>query len=477
MTKRWTVIFTVVVLAAAACGTGGSSPTPGGTTSATGSPAATASTAASATASAASATGSAGASGSPAASGSAGASATASPAAVCNAAAGAGQAAGPSFDPTTISGPVDVGHWASSPAETTAFNCAVEGLTKTYTNLQVKNDQISDPYNDNMVTRFGSHSPPDVFFLNADIGLDWYAQGFLQPLDDYIAAQGLDMTKFFAGYQDTFKGADGKTFGVAKDGNTIAMAYNTDLVPTPPKTMDELVQMATSLKGKGTLTAPMCLSEGLDRGLAFMYAQGGSLLTADNSAEAISTDASKASVQWYMDLFKDGLGLPPPAKSWCGEQLGKQNAAIVFEGGWLLGYMQQTYPDVHWAFAEMPVGSSGSPATISYTAAYAIGADSANKDQGWTALQYLTGVDGMTLWTEGGIAVPSRSDVPVPQGFETIVKGAAYSKPGSGFMPHYNDVQKAFSDAFTLEVTNATYSADPVVSATSTAITTALSSQ
>src|SRR6185436_3776116 len=109
-----------------------------------------------------------------------------------------------------------------------------------YTNLQVKNDQISDPYNDNMIIRFGNHAPPDVFFLNADIGLDWYAQGFLLPLDDYIAKQGLDMTKFFAGYQDTFKAADGKTFGVAKDGNTIAMAYNTDLVPTPPKTMDEL---------------------------------------------------------------------------------------------------------------------------------------------------------------------------------------------------------------------------------------------
>jgi len=348
-------------------------------------------------------------------------------------------------------------------------------LSKTYSSLQVKNDQISDPYNDNMVTRFGSHSPPDVFFLNADNGLDWYAQGFLLPLDDYIAKQGLDMTKFFAGYQDTFKAADGKTFGVAKDGNTIAMAYNTDLVPNPPKTMDELVQVATSLKGKGTLTAPLCLNEGLDRGLAFMYAQGGSLLTTDGKAEAISTDASKQSVQWYMDLFKDGLGLPPPAKSWCGEQLGKQNAAIVFEGGWLQGFMQQTYPDVHWAFAEMPVGSSGSPVTISYTAAYAIGADSANKDQGWTALQYLTGVDGMTLWTQGGIAVPSRSDVPVPQGFEAIVKGAAYSKPGSGFMPHYNDVQKAFSDAFTLEVSNATYSADSVVAATSAAITTALS--
>ena len=74
-------------------------------------------------------------------------------------------------------------------------------------------------------------------------------QGFLLPLDDYINNQGFDMSTFFPGYQDTFKGADGKTYGIAKDGNTIAMAYNKDLVPNPPKTLDELVEVATSLKG------------------------------------------------------------------------------------------------------------------------------------------------------------------------------------------------------------------------------------
>ena len=66
-----------------------------------------------------------------------------------------------------------------------------------------------------------------MFYVNGDTALDWEAQGFLLPLDDYIQNQGFDMSKFFPGYQDTFKGTDGKTYGIAKDGNTIAMAYNT----------------------------------------------------------------------------------------------------------------------------------------------------------------------------------------------------------------------------------------------------------
>jgi multiple sugar transport system substrate-binding protein len=374
----------------------------------------------------------------------------------------------PAFDPSTITGDAELGAWQSSDAETAALNAALAGFKAAYPNVTTDLKTIADPYRDNMVNRFGAGNPPDAFYLNAEYAQDWIAEGFLLPLDDYIADQGFDTSAFFQGYQDIFTGEDGKTYGLAKDGNTIAMAYNTDLVPTAPATLDELLTVANSLKGTGSLKAPMCLNPGLDRALAFMYAQGGSLLTEDNSASAIDTDASKAAVQWYLDLFKNGLGQSNTqlGDSWCGEALGKGDVAIIFEGGWLVGYMKDTFPNVKYAFAEMPVGSIGEKTTISYTAAWAIGADSANPDQGWTVIQYLTGPEGMKLWTEGGIAVPSRSDVTPPAGFEAIVAGADYAKPGSGFMPLYGDVQKAFGDAFLKEITDKTYSADPVVAAT-----------
>jgi multiple sugar transport system substrate-binding protein len=179
-----------------------------------------------------------------------------------------------------------------------------------------------------------------------------------------------------------------------------------------------------------------------------------------------------------MDLFKNGLGQSNTqlGDGWCGEALGKGDVAIAFEGGWLKGAMD-AFPKIKWQFAEMPTGTSGQKVTINYTAAYGIGADSVNKDQAWVLMQYLTGPDGMAKWTSGGIAVPSRSDVPVPPGFETIVAGAAYAKPGSGFMPGYPDVLKAFGDAFLKQVTDKTYDAGPVIDATKTAITTALASQ
>ena len=213
---------------------------------------------------------------------------------------------------------------------------------------------------------------------------------------------------------------------------------------------------AESLKGAEGLTAPMCLNPGLDRGLAFLYANGGELLNADGTASAIETDASKAAVQWYLDLFKNGLGMTAGdmGAGWCGEALGKGSAAIIFEGGWLDPYMQSTFPDISYAWAEMPVGTSGEPVTISFTVSYSIGADSVNKDQGFALLSYLTGPEGMTKWTEGGVALPSRSDVPTPAGKDVLAAGSAYARPGSGFMPGWPEVQKAFADAFTAEIQN-----------------------
>lgn len=372
-----------------------------------------------------------------------------------------------------VTGTAKLGAWESSPSERSALASALAAYNVKQSAITVTQETVAGDYRAQMITRFGAHNPPDLFYVNAEYARDWADQSFLEPLDAYIARDSFDVSKFFPDYLNIFKGTDGKIYGLPKDGNTIAMGVNTDLVATVPTTLDELLTTATALKGQGALKAPMCMNAGLDRGLGFIYAQGGSLLSADGKTETITSAPSKAAVQWYLDLFKNGLAKTngDMGDGWCGEALGKGDVAMAFEGGWLFGYMRDSFPETKWKFAEMPTGSSGSKVTISYTAAYGIGADSANKEQAWEVIKYLTGREGMAIWTGGGIAVPSRSDVPVPAGFETIVAGAAYSKPGSGFIKGYGDIQKAFGDAMTLEIQNGTYQADAVVNATAAAIT------
>jgi multiple sugar transport system substrate-binding protein len=394
---------------------------------------------------------------------------------MASASAGA-SASGGSADYSGISGTATLSGWQSSPAEGAALTSTLQAFAGAYPNVKISYAPVAGDYPTVMATKFASGDVPDIFYVNADTADAWISQGFLAPLDDYVSKYSFDTSQFYDGYASIFKGSDGKTYGFPKDGNTIAMAYNSDAVTTAPTTLDELTTAAQALKGKDGMKAPICANPGLDRGLAFLYAQGGSLLTADGKSSAIDTDASKAAVQWYLDLFKNGLAMTASdlGDSWCGDSLGKKHVGIIFEGGWLDASMKQTYPDVKYGWAQFPTGSSGSPVTISFTAAYAIGADAKNKDQAWVALQYLTGKDGMTEWTKGGVALPSRKDVPPPSGTDVLVNSSAFAKPGSGFMPGYNDVQKAFQDAFTAQVQKKTFDAGAVVTATKAAIDKAL---
>ena len=389
---------------------------------------------------------------------------------------GATSSASSSASAAPVSGDVTLSGWQSTGAEGKAVEDTIAAAKKALPDLNITYAPVSGEYKTVMPTKFAAHDVPDVFYVNAEYAPEWIEQGFLEPLDDYIAKSGYDKSAFYPDYLSIFTGADGKIYGLPKDGNTIALAYNSDLVPNPPKTMDELVQVAQTLKGKSGLKAPMCLNAALDRGLAFLYAQGGALISDDKTTEQISTDASKAATQWYMDLFKHDLGMTTGALSdgWCGESLGKKHVAITFEGGWLDPFMKDTYPNVKYAWAEVPTGKSGSPVTISYTVSYSMGADSKHKDQGWALLSWLTGKDGMTKWTETGVALPARSDVPAPQGKDVLSAESSFAKPGSGFMPKYNDVQKAFADAFSSQIQKKTFDAGPVVDATKAAIDKAL---
>ena len=388
-----------------------------------------------------------------------------------------GSGGGGAWDPNAISGTVVLSGWQSSPAEGNALTQALLGFQQKYPKIKVDYKPIAGDYQAQMAAKFSSRDVPDLFYVNADYAKQWIGNGFLAPLDDYVARSKFDTSQFFPGYASIFKGTDGKTYGFPKDGNTIGMAYNTSMVTTPPKTLDELVTAAQALKGKNGLKAPMCLNPGLDRGLAFLYAQGGSVVSTDGKTNEIASNASKTAAQWYMDLFKNGLGMTASdmGDGWCGDSLGKKHAAIVFEGGWLDPAMQSTYPDVKYGWGTMPTGSSGKPSTISFTVSYSIGADSKNKDQAFVLLSYLTGKEGMTKWTEGGVALPSRKDVPVPKGKEVLAGESDYALPGSGFMPGWSDVQKAFQDAFTNQLQKKSYDAGPVVDATSKAVDKALS--
>ena len=383
---------------------------------------------------------------------------------------------GPSFDASSVSGTVVLSGWQSSGDEGKALDAVLAGFKAAYPNIKLDYQPVATDYATAMAAKFSSGAPPDVFYVDSSLAPDWIDQGVLADVGTMASERGFDTSQFFPGYLDAFTGPDGKIYGFPKDGNTLAMAYNTDMFSAaglqPPTTWDELKAAAAKLTTSNQKA--FCLSSTLDRALAFIYQNGGSLLSDDKTTDTIDTPEVKDALTTYLGWFKSGQGGRPAdlkGDDWCGKALGLKQVAMIFEGGWLDPYMKSTYPDTKYAWAEMPKGTQ--QATLGFTVSYSIGADSKNKDAAWVLLTYLTGPDGMKIWTQGGIANPSRKDVPPAAGKEILVKGADYAKPWS-FIPGFSKINDAFNNAMTAQIEAKSDDPTPVIAAAKAAIDAAL---
>ena len=221
---------------------------------------------------------------------------------------GASTSAGTGFDAQSVSGDLTLQGWSAGAVEAPILQKVLEDFQAKYPNIKVKFEPISGNYVDAMAPKFSSQDVPDVFYVDSSQAATWIDDGVLEPLDDYVSKSGFDTSKFYPGYLDAFKGPDGKLYGLPKDGNTLAMAYNTDLlqkagVTTPPTDWASLTDAVTKLKSSGVDT-PLCLGPSLDRALAFIYAGGGSLYNADMTAAAIDSPESVAGHQRVPGLLQ-----------------------------------------------------------------------------------------------------------------------------------------------------------------------------
>jgi multiple sugar transport system substrate-binding protein len=258
-------------------------------------------------------------------------------------------------------GTVILSGWQASPEEGELLEEMFAGFEEACPDITIDYQPVAGDYPQAMLANFSAASPPDVFYVDSAVAPEWIEEGFLMPLDDYIADSGFDTGQFYEGYLDAFRGPDGKIYGLPKDASTLALFYNADMLEAasvePPTTWEELEAAAQTLT-EGDVTG-LCLSPGLDRALAFIYQNGGSLYNDDFTEATIDTPEVREAVEFYLNLFESGVAGDPAGlgSGWCGEALGQEKVAMVFEGNWLVPFMEGTFPDVNYALAEMPAGA------------------------------------------------------------------------------------------------------------------------
>ena len=255
---------------------------------------------------------------------------------------------------SAVSGDIVLAHWSSSPVETELLKQVVSSFERKYPRIHVTRRAL-DPYPDSMLAQFAARKPPDVFYVDSNVAPDWIKQGVLQDLSPYIKQYKFRTKPFYPRLLQAFQ-SKGKTYGFPKDWSPLGMQTNTAMLQRAgvraPQTWAQLTTTAQRLGSTmPSGTKPICLGADWARALAFVYQNGGSFLNATKTRATVATPAVRQAIDFYVGLKNRGLAGTPAelGVGWCGEALGKEKAAIVFEGNWVVPYMAEQFPTVRYA--------------------------------------------------------------------------------------------------------------------------------
>jgi multiple sugar transport system substrate-binding protein len=298
-------------------------------------------------------------------------------------------------------------------------------------------------------TALAGGEPPDVFYVDSNNLPDLAAAGALAPVPDGTLS---DPDDIYPSLREAFT-YDGTWYCPPKDFSTLGLVYDPAALQAAgvevPTTWEELAAAAEAL----TTDTQAGLAMGVEypRWAVFLFQAGADLTNSDVSAITLDTPEAREALQFVADQYSAGYFVRPSDvdAGWAGEAFGQGKAAMTIEGNWIVGYLQQTFPDKTWAVAELPAGPAGQ-GTFAFTVCYGVAESAANPDASWALIEYLTNAQGSLAWTTAFNVMPARASVADqwladhPE-LEAFVTGAEYAHRW-GFAPGFGDVITVFND-------------------------------
>jgi arabinogalactan oligomer/maltooligosaccharide transport system substrate-binding protein len=345
--------------------------------------------------------------------------------------------------PTTLSGALTLWHAYGSSggnAEFKAFTRIVEGIQAA--NPDLKLTILEVPFADiykKFETESAAGGGPDMF-IGPNDSLGSEARGaFLADLTgkiDPVLAETNEVST--AGSQ-----VDGKTFMVPESLKAVAMYYDSEKVPTPPTTTDELMAW---VKGGGKLG----VISGEYFGWGFYSAFGGKIFDDTGKCAATATTGVADALKYVADLKAAGALVD--------SDYGKVNDAflnkeidIMFNGNWTLGDYRAARPAL--AVGPVPAGPGGVAKTMTGVDGWYINAASQNQDLAIAVASQLVSQAAQTIEVDVAGHVPSNTGIsiidPLVKSFSDAIN-AGDARPQVAEMNNYwGNFNKAWTDVLT----------------------------
>ena len=264
--------------------------------------------------------------------------------------------------------------------------------------LQIPFDQIYNKYRTDVAAGGG----PDMFIApNDSLG------------DDARAGLIADITDLAAGKLDGYlplaidgMSVEGKLYGIPESLKAVAFWYNTDMLPEPPATTDEL----KALMEGGT---PIAISYGCYHQWGFYGAFGGQIFDENWKVIADQGTGVVDAMTYLSELYQISVANSWPRTDSDGlAPFTEGTVAAITNGNWAMGDYKTALGD-KLAVAPLPAGPGGPANPLLGVDGYYFNPNSQNMEAALDVALYLTNAASQTIMMNQAGHVPGRSDVTI----------------------------------------------------------------
>jgi multiple sugar transport system substrate-binding protein len=387
-------------------------------------------------------------------------------------------------------GNVTLNYWLWDDNQTASYQACADAFHKANPTITIKISQTAwAQYWQNLTTQLASGAAPDVWTDHASYYPQFVTSNQILDVQPYVDKDKVDLAQYQAGLADLFV-KDGKRYGLPKDWDTMALVYNTALLPkgAPDLTsltwnpadggsFQKLIAMSTvdsaghngldpafdkaHVKVYGFLPEWADGSQGQNGWGDLAVSAGFTFLDKNPWGSHYNYDDPKLAetITWYKQLIDKGYAPKFDKQSTLGRDavMDAGQGAVTIVGSWTINSYLSAGAKQKYAFAPLPTGPSGRKTAINGLSD-AIYAGTKHKDEAWKWVKFLGSSDCQDLVAANAVVFPAIKTATDKALAAHQAKGQdvhvftdeANAAGGTFFLPitdHGNEVSQTVQDA------------------------------
>ena len=263
---------------------------------------------------------------------------------------------------------------------------------------------------------------PDVFWMHSNTAQMYMENDLLLNLDDYIKAEGLDMSKYYDGIVKLYQ-SGGHQYALPKDHDTIALLYNEKIfkeygvdVPTDSWSWADVEKAAaqiTEKSGGKVYGFAMNTSNNQDGWYNLVEAYGGHIVTEDHKSSTLGSDQAKAGMEQLRKILVSAAPQSVVAETGTDSLFASGQAAMITQGSWMINffYTAENHADYKWAM--IPYGDAngngkedpGERASCYNGLGWAVSANTVAPEACYSLISYFCSEAGQKKQAELGVTM------------------------------------------------------------------------